>query len=449
MDSTTSQINSNLIHNKTMPKLTHKSQESINPFQKSNFIYHNNYMAKSIKFIFNTKPNNSTLKKEHKRSTTLSQIKNKKSNFYLNTLTNIFSNTTVLLNNTKHSTFYQKRSISTVTHQELVKDIAYKNMNQSTNQKGNELRAKIPLDKDQINELISLRKQILLKKTPARHATSNSINLKTVEKYKKIFDQKGFEIERKLENNEETAPQYEKNQGIDRIFTLTHNHIEKNWFDSDLLPPISLKIPKENQEKRLINRKMKILPEVLNKEKNVITSERTPPFFKDLLMNVNEEDFPNYNKDFGPANKFLLLENLNKPKKQKDQVYEVIKRNSIVGDREKGKNFQLSEKMSALLKKSYENNTKNDEKSSVDSDDSELENMGRTKYLQKESKIKTKIGQGIRKALSEALKYIGALKLDLREVSFIIKKKFLNFYKSFKQIKSSAINPMKRWALMS
>ena len=420
MDSPTSHIKSNSIQNKTMPKLSLKTQESMG-FHKTSFVYQNNYMAKSIKFIYNTKPNNSALKKEHKRSCTLSQIQNKKSKIRLDTLTNLFSNTTVLLNSTKQSTFYPKRSISTVTHQELVKDITYKNMNLSTNQNGNELRAKIQLDKEQIDELISLKKRILLKKTPARHDTNNPDNLRTVDKYKKIFDQKGFEIVRKQENNEETASQNE-NQGIDRIFTLTHNHIEKYWFETDPLPPISLKIPKEKQEKRLINRKIKIIPkteakfsETLNEEKNVLNSERSPSL-NDLFNKATEDDFPTYNKELGPTNKFLLLENLNKPKKQKDHVYAVIKRNSIMGDLGKGQNFQLSEKFSVLLKKSYENKQKHDEKSSVDSDDSELEIIGRTKYLQRESQVKSKKGQNIRKALREALKYLGSLKLELKEV---------------------------------
>ena len=422
-------------HCDTVPKITPKNIEESFKNEHSygtSFIYQNSYMANSIKFIYqsNNKLNNfSSMQKPHKRTNTLSQLPNKKSQIQLDTLSNIFSNTFLAnpnLNNTRHSTFYQKRSISSLTHQELVKDIALKNMN-LIQSKGNELRAKLSLNQNEIDDIISKKKRFFIKETPARKNTHNNSNLKTVEKYKKFFDKKAFEIERKQENNEDNGNFNSSN----RIFALTHNYIDKCRFENSLPPIPSEKIKnlKEINEKRLLKRKIK----EIHRTEHKISQHTEPIFdsqgellssrnnenrkFEDLLNNLTEDQLPNYNKELGPNSKFLNLETLNKPKKQKTEMQEIIKRKSVM-DIGKAQNFLLNAKISEILKKTQERHYNNDEDnydhSEISEDSKEEDEKDALKKSDKNNKSKK--GKILRNALKEALRYLYALKLDLKEV---------------------------------
>jgi len=424
-------------NNNLSTKLTLKTPDSIQNdiFPQNSFIYQNNYMAKTIKFVFkkNNNPPLSTLKKKHQRSNTLSQFPNpQKSKLQLDTLTNLLSNTGIL-NNTRQSTFYNKRSISTISHNELIKDIAFKNMN-NLNSKGNELRAKFKLDQNQIDDLlVSAKKPFLIKEIPARHQNADSLNLKNLEKYKKILEQKTFENDRKQENfdNDFVGNDQRQESQNDRIFALTHHHIQKKWGENvDPLPQIiqTTTVVKKKKEKRFLNRKIKIIHRTEKKPYSgldfidKLEMGSAGDLYKigsniDLLANLTEENFPQYNKELGPSSKFLNLESLNKQKKKKDQMNEIIKRKSILmnpSDLAKSQSIMLNQKISALLQ-----NTNDGKRLLDDGEISYKSDEEKPEDVIKRNATNTKRGIELRKSLKEALHYLAKLKLDLRDVKKI------------------------------
>ena len=358
-----------IISSKSSTRFRAKTQETPNNAlqpQNTNFIYQNNYMANSIKFIFkkDQNPTLATLKKTHQRSNTLNQLPSKSKKLHLESISSLLTNTAVVTNNlTRQSTFYNKRSISTITHAELVKDIAFKNMN-SGGPTGNELRCKFNLDQKQIDELISAKKRFFIKAVPARHQTPDTMSMKSLEKCKKIIGRKTFENDRKLEHFDSFSSTSEK-KPEERIFALTHLHINKKWAETvEPLPqiPIPQSPIKKKKEKRLLNHGIKVIRRseqkinqqydgnfMENLEASSARENKRLPSIQDLLANLDENNFPQYNKELGPNNKFLNLENLNKPKKQKEHLTEVIKRRSILGTEMAKQSILMNMKISSLL----------------------------------------------------------------------------------------------------
>lgn len=408
-----------------------QTQEN-NSFHKSNIVYQNSYMANSIKFIFNKTTKNDS-QAHHKRSNTYENLPTKKHKIQIDTLSNILS-TTGILNHTKKSNFSNKRSVSTFHHQELVKDITLKNMNNIINN-GNELRTKLQLDQRQIDSLVQSKKRFFMKLAPARHSNTHSLNsfMKAIEKCKQKIDQKGFEIIRKQENNEESLHAENENTfSLNKIFALTHTHINKCWSENqEVLPKISKPNNKFTKKREMINAKIKLIhrtPNINNDdEQNKIiygNNKVKLPNLKDLLSNLNEDNFPQYNKELGPMSKFVNLENLNKPKKQKTQIHEhIMKRKSNVGPLDpamfKNQSIIMNEKISLVLQKSEENKILENDSDSNNSIESELEGVKKLKKISKTQK-----GRDLRHALKKALQYLGSLKLNLLEVITFFKSNY-------------------------
>lgn len=429
---TQTSFKSPVISSKTSTRFRAKTQETPHHAlqqQNNNFIYQNNYMANSIKFIFKKEqnPTLATLKKSHQRSSTLNQLPSKSKKLRLESITSLLTNPGAANNLTRQSTFYNKRSISTISHAELVKDIAFKNMN-SGGPTGNELRCKFNLDQKQIDELISAKKRFFIKAIPARHQTPDTMNIKSLEKCKKIMGQKTFENDRNEHFDSFSSTSEKKPE--DRIFALTHLHINKKWAESvEPLPQIAIQQSplKKKKEKRLLNHSIKVIRRseqkinhhdgnfMENLEASSARENKRLPSIQDLLANLNEDNFPQYNKELGPTNKFLNLENLNKPKKQKEHLTEVIKRRSILGmDMMSKQSVLMNMKISSVLSRTNDHRLSEIEASDVSYNSSEEEKE--TKPKQKKQIQKTKRGIELRRHLREALMYLASLKLDLKEV---------------------------------
>ena len=465
-----------LISSKTSTRFRAKTQETphnvLHP-QNTHFIYQNNYMANSIKFIFKKEqnPTLATLKKSHQRSNTLNHLPSKSKKLHLESISSLLTNTGAINNNlTRQSTFYNKRSISTITHAELVKDIAFKNMN-SGGPTGNELRCKFNLDQKQIDELISAKKRFFIKAVPARHQTPDNMSIKSLQKCKQIMGQKKFENDRKIEHFDSFSETSErKPEG--RIFALTHLHINKNghqyfvgytffflkklskniksssfhinkkWAETvEPLPqiPVQQSPVKKKKEKRIMKHSIKVIRRseqkinhqndgnfMENLEASSAREKKRLPSIQDLLANLDEKNFPQYNKELGPNNKFLNLENLNKPKKQKEHLTDVIKRRSIIGNEMARQSILMNMKISSVLSRT--NDRRISEIGSDVSDNSSEEEKNNKAKSTKKLTNKTKRGVELRRHLREALMYLASLKLDLKEVfdhtlKFLLKKK--------------------------
>ena len=435
-----------LISSKTSTRFRAKTQETphnvLHP-QNTHFIYQNNYMANSIKFIFKKEqnPTLATLKKSHQRSNTLNHLPSKSKKLHLESISSLLTNTGAINNNlTRQSTFYNKRSISTITHAELVKDIAFKNMN-SGGPTGNELRCKFNLDQKQIDELISAKKRFFIKAVPARHQTPDNMSIKSLQKCKQIMGQKKFENDRKIEHFDSFSETSErKPEG--RIFALTHLHINKKWAETvEPLPqiPVQQSPVKKKKEKRIMKHSIKVIRRseqkinhqndgnfLENLEASSAREKKRLPSIQDLLANLDEKNFPQYNKELGPNNKFLNLENLNKPKKQKEHLTDVIKRRSIIGNEMARQSILMNMKISSVLSRT--NDRRISEIGSDVSDNSSEEEKNNKAKSTKKLTNKTKRGVELRRHLREALMYLASLKLDLKEVfdhtlKFLLKKK--------------------------
>lgn len=408
-----------------------KTQENFkNELSKSKtFVFQNKYMANSIKMVLsqNSTFQNPQYKSSHSKNS--SQQIFSKPKIKLDTLSNIFS-TPGLLEKTKNSTFYQKRSISTISHQELVRDIALKNMNNSNYGKGNELRAKFILNNQEMEDLVMTKKKFFIKELPARHHTSNSVDMRTLEKNKKLIEKKEFEKERKLINYDNS----DNLSNISYIFGLTHTHIGKYYQKSNEKLPVIKGVSPKKKEKRLLkkirthnlvknNNKMEKSQAFEHIKNSIESSENykdSLESFRDLMDEIKDEQFPHYNKELGPSNKFLNLESLNRPKKQKDELQEVIKRKSIIipPDFAKNQSTMLTKKISDLLMNpaiangNYNNEESDDSNESLD----DLNEYHRNSV--KQIKEKTKKGKDLRNALRESLHYLASLKLDLKDVFF-------------------------------
>lgn len=148
------------------------------------------------------------------------------------------------------------------------------------------------------------------------------------------------------------------------------------------------------------------------------SSEKDFNAIPELSLDLSEDQYPQYNKELGPTNKYLNLETVNKPKKNKDHVRDTIKRKSVLISPEYFKNQStlLNSKIADVLAKT--NSNKNLVNSTSFSDDESENNVEDTQkqLISRRKTMKSKRGRDLRKALKEALHYIASLKLDLAEV---------------------------------